>query len=72
MQEITRGGAFAAFALDASSGTIVRGSQDEAAQSVAILSTLIVALLVAVGLLMFMQSPPASSYSTGTGGNQSK
>ena len=61
-QEITRGGAFSAFALDVGSGTIVRGSQDAAAQSVAILSTLIVTLLVAVGMLMFMQSPPVASY----------
>lgn len=62
-EQVTNGGAFATFALDTQAGVIVRGSQDrESAQSITILSVLIVTLLVAIGMLMFLQSPPVSTY----------
>lgn len=61
--EVTNGGAFMAFSLDTSTGTIVRGMQDESmVQSTMILSSLIVVLLLAVGCLMFMQSSPVTNY----------
>ena len=55
-QEVTSGGAFAAFALDTRTGVIVRATQDEeTTQSLMILSALIVTLLIAIAILMFGQ-----------------
>lgn len=52
-EEINNGGAFGIFALDTSTGTIMRGAQDaSAAQSITILSVLIIILLLAIGGLM--------------------
>lgn len=58
-QEINSGGAYGIFALDTSTGTIIRGTRDvSAAQSTTILSVLIVILLLAIGGLMAVAAHP--------------
>lgn len=60
--EVTSGGAFAAFALDTRGGVIVRATQaEETTQSLMILSALIVTLLTAIAMLMFVQAPRQTS-----------
>jgi hypothetical protein len=55
--QITGGGAFSAFTLDTHTGTILRGGADrDISRSTSIMSGLVVILLIALGMLMFMQS----------------
>jgi hypothetical protein len=52
--EVTNGGACGSFSLETRTGAIIPGAQDEERQqSLAILSSLIVVLLIAVGSVMF-------------------
>jgi hypothetical protein len=52
--EITKGGAWAIFVLDTRSGIVIRGSQDnETQRSITILSCLIIALLISIGMMMY-------------------